>query len=58
MRTELGLILKHVTGGIKKVNVVNYCTKPPLPADDYYHEEDIYAVNNPTPRFTTKRPTI
>ena len=34
MRTELGLVLKHVTGGAKKINVVNYLAKPPLPNDE------------------------
>ena len=29
MRTELELLLKHITGGVGKVNVVNYFTKPP-----------------------------
>ena len=29
---ELGLVLKHATGGAEKVNVVNYLTKPPAPA--------------------------
>ena len=48
MRTELGLVLKHVTGGAEKVNAVNYLTKPPPPVDDYYYEEDSYAVNEQT----------
>ena len=29
MRTELGLVLKHVTGGAEKINAVNYLAKPP-----------------------------
>lgn len=29
MRTELGLVLKHVDGEVEKVNVVNYFTRPP-----------------------------
>ena len=45
MRTELGLVLKHVTGGAEKVNVVNSVTKPPTPTDYYYYKEDSYAVN-------------
>ena len=51
MRTELGLVLKHVTRGAEKVNPVNYLTKPPPPADDYYYEEDTYAVNDQTGGF-------
>ena len=35
MRTKLGLILKHVNEGVKKVNAVNYLAKPTPPADDY-----------------------
>ena len=29
MITELGLLLKHVTGGAEKLNAVNYLSKPP-----------------------------
>ena len=45
MRTELGLVLKHVTGGAKKINAVNYFVKPPPQNDEFYYEEDSYAVN-------------
>ena len=45
MRTELELVFKQVAGDEKKVNVVNYLTKPPPPVDDYYYEEDFYKVN-------------
>ena len=45
IRTELGLVLKHVTGGAEKVNAVNYLAKPLPPIDDCYYEEDSYAVN-------------
>ena len=45
MRTELGLALKHVTRGGKKVNAVNYLSKSAPPTDEYYYEEDPYAVN-------------
>ena len=39
MRTELGLVLKHVSGGVHKVNVVECLTIPPLPVDVYYYED-------------------
>ena len=45
MRTELGLVMKHVTRGAEKVNVVNYLTKLPPAMDDYYYEEDSNTVN-------------
>ena len=45
MRTELRLVLKHVTWGAKKVNAMNYLSKPPLPTDEYYYEEESYVVN-------------
>ena len=45
MRTDLGLVFKNITRGAKKVNVVNYMTKPPPPTDEYYYEEDTYVVN-------------
>ena len=44
MRTELGLVLKHVTGGTKKINAVNYLSKPPS-NDECYYVENSYAVN-------------
>ena len=51
MRTELGLVLKHVTWGAEKVNAVNYLSKQPPPIDEYYYEEDSYAVNKQTRGF-------
>ena len=51
IRTELGLVLKHVTGVVEKVNAVNYLSKPPPPTDEYYYEEDSYAVNDQTGDF-------
>ena len=48
MRTELGLVLKHVTGGAENINVVNYLAKPPPPNDEYYNAEDTYEVNEQT----------
>ena len=48
MRSEIGLVLKYVTGGAEKINVVNYLTKIQPPADEYYYEEDNYTVNDQT----------
>ena len=45
MRTELGLVLKHVTRGAEKINVFNNLSKPPPQNDECYYEEDSYAVN-------------
>ena len=45
MRTELGLVLKHITRGVEKINAVNYLPKPPPPNDECYYAEDSYAVN-------------
>ena len=51
MRTELGLILKHTITGAENVNAVNYFTKPPPPAYEFYYEKDFYAVNDQTGGF-------
>ena len=51
MRTELGLVLKHVTGGAEKINAVNYLSKPPPPNDECYYVENFYAVNELTGGF-------
>ena len=51
MRTELGFVLKHVTGGAEKINAVNNLSKPPPPNDECYYEEDSYAVNEQTGGF-------
>ena len=45
MRTELGLVLKHVTWDAEKINAVNYLSKPPPQNDECYYEDDSYAVN-------------
>ena len=45
MRTELGLVLKHVSIHADYVNAVNYLTKQPL-VYDYYYDEDAYTVND------------
>ena len=51
MRTELGLVIKHVTGGAEKINAVNYLAKPPPPNDECYYAEDTNAVNEQTGGF-------
>lgn len=51
MRTELGLVLKHVSGGAEKVNVVNYHNKPPPVVDEYHYDDDAYAINDHTVGF-------
>ena len=51
MRTELGLVLKHITGGAQKINVVNYLSKPPPLNDECYYAEDSYAVKKQTRCF-------
>ena len=53
MRTELGLVLKHVTRGAEKINAVNYLSKPQPQNDECYYEEDFYAVNEQTGGFRT-----
>ena len=45
MRTELGLVLKHVTRGVEKINALNYLSKPPPPNGECYFEDNSYAVN-------------
>ena len=51
MRTELRLVLKHVTGGVENINAVNYLSKPPPPNDECYYAEDTYVVNEQTGGF-------
>ena len=48
MRIEIGLVLKHVTGGAEKLNAVNCLAKPPPPNDECYYAEDTYVVNEQT----------
>ena len=57
IRTELGLVLKHVIGGAEKINAVNYLAKPPPPNAECYYAEDTYAVNKQT-GYPTKRPRL
>ena len=54
MRTELGLVLKHITGGVEKKNAVNYLSKPPPPNDECYYAEDSYAENEQGWGFPTE----
>ena len=48
MINELGLVLKHITEGAEKINVVNYLSKPPPPNDECFYAEKSYAVNEQT----------
>ena len=40
MRAKLELVLKHVNGGVEKVNQGNYLNKPTPLVDEFYYEED------------------
>lgn len=51
MRTELRLVLKHVSGDAENVNAAIYFTKPSLILEEYYNEEEVYEVNNHTRGF-------
>ena len=51
MRTELGLVLKHVSWDAEKINAVKYLAKTPPPNDECYYAEDSYAVNEQTGGF-------
>lgn len=46
MTTKMGLVLKRVSGGAEKVNVVNYLTKTLQPTEKNYYEEDVYTMND------------
>ena len=52
-RTEFKFVLKYITGGTKKINAVNYLSKPPPPNYKCYYAEDSYAVNLQTGGFRT-----
>ena len=51
MRNKLWLVLKHVSGGAKKINAVNYMSKPLPPNDECYYADDSYEVNEKTGGF-------
>ena len=51
IRTELGLVLKHVTGSAEKINAVSYLANPPPRNDECYYAEDTYEVNEHTGGF-------
>ena len=51
MRYELGLVLKHVTGGVEKINVANYLSKPPPSNNECYYEKNSNAVNKQMGHF-------
>lgn len=42
----MGWVLKHVSRGVEKVNVVNYLTRTPQPSEDCYYKEVAYALND------------
>ena len=46
MRVELSLVLKHVTRGEEKVNVVNYLNRTPYPVEEYYYEPNMIAIKD------------
>ena len=43
-KIEIGLVLKHSTGGSEKINSVKYLSKPPPKNDECYYAEDSYAL--------------
>lgn len=47
LRTEIGLLLKHLNGSAEKLNAMNYLV------DEYIYEKDLNLVNNQTVDFWT-----
>ena len=51
MRSKLGFVLKPVSGGSEKENVVKYLSRTPCLTEEYYCEHTAYVVNDHTGGF-------